>query len=96
MFVLHIEHQVHDPGAWKAAFDRDPVGRREGGVLSYRIERPVKDPLRVMIALTFARLAEAEAFQAALESLWRSPAGAAMVADLPRTHIAEVVEDTTT
>jgi hypothetical protein len=46
-------------GAWKAAFDSDPVGREKSGVRRYRVLRPVDDPNYVMIELEFDSSPEA-------------------------------------
>lgn len=93
MTVLQIEHPVRSFGAWKAAFDRDPVGRRAGGVRRYRIYRPVDDPDCVALDLEFGDRSSAETFLAALERLWRSPEAAAALGGSPRTRIVEVIED---
>ncbi len=35
--ILRIQHPVVDLGAWKQAFDSDPVGRQKSGVRRYRV-----------------------------------------------------------
>lgn len=90
MPILRIEHPVPDFDAWKAAFDSDPVGREVGGVVRYRILRPVDDPNYAMIDLDFDGSSEAEAFLAALRSLWRG-AGGDVMRD-PQARIVEVIE----
>jgi hypothetical protein len=70
MPILQIEHAVRDFDVWKQAFDRDPVGRAQGGVLSYRILRGADEPNFVVIDLEFGTLDEAEAFRGRLEQLW--------------------------
>jgi ribosomal protein L35AE/L33A len=62
---LRIEHPVPDYGAWKQAFDSDPVGREEAGVRRYRVSRAVDDPNYVMVDLEFDTTSEAEALLAA-------------------------------
>ncbi len=39
MYILRIEHGVPDYESWKAAFDRDPIGRERSGVARYRVMR---------------------------------------------------------
>ena len=65
MPILQIEHPVRDFDDWKAAFDSDPVGRKQGGVRRYRVLRPVDDPKYIVVDLEFDTAGEAEAFQAA-------------------------------
>lgn len=92
MPVVQIEHPVRDFETWKAAFDRDPVGRQASGVRRYQVFRPVDDPHYVAVDLEFDGAAEAEAFKQALEGLWRSPQGAAALGGTPRARIVESVE----
>jgi hypothetical protein len=76
MHILRIEHQIRDFDAWKEAFDRDPVGRKQGGVRRYRVLRPVDDPNYIMVDLEFDSSSEAEAFRTALQrDVWGSPPG---------------------
>jgi hypothetical protein len=88
MHILRIEHQVPDYDAWKQAFDSDPLGREQGRVRRYRIQRPVDDPNHVMIDLEFDGAAEAEAFQARLRELWSR----VDVMRDPQARIVEMVE----
>ena len=90
MHVLRIEHPVPDFDAWKDAFDSDPVGRKQGGVRSYRILRPTDDRQYVMIDLEFDDSSEAEAFLAKLRELWARVQGTIM--ESPRARIVEQVE----
>ena len=62
MCTLKIEHPIGDFETWKAAFERDPVGRKQSGVRRYRVFRPVDDPKYVMIDLDFEGITEAQAF----------------------------------
>ena len=78
MITLRIEHPVPSFEAWKAAFDTDPMRRKESGVRRYRVLRPVDDPNYVMVDLEFDGLAEAEAFRAALRVLWGRVEGTVM------------------
>jgi hypothetical protein len=92
MTILHIEHPIRDFNTWKAAFDRDPIGRKRSGVRRYRVLRPIDDPNYVMIDLEFDSSPEAEAVLAALREVWRSPAAAPALGDNPQTRIVEMVE----
>jgi hypothetical protein len=92
MATLRIEHPIRDYDTWKAAFERDPAGRRKGGVRRYRILRPTDDPNYVMIDLDFDTVGEAEAFLAALHRVWQSPQAAPALAGSPQTRIVETVE----
>ncbi len=56
MHILRIEHQIKDFDSWKAAFDRDPIGRRQSGVRRHRILRPVDDANYVMLDLWSSRV----------------------------------------
>lgn len=90
MPILHIEHEVADFNTWKRnAFDPDPLGRAKSGVRRHRISQSADDPNFVMIELEFANMAEAEAMQAALRNLWRSPL--AQIGS-PSSRIIETVE----
>jgi hypothetical protein len=71
MYTLMIEHPVGDFETWKAAFERDPIGRKQSGVRRYRVFRPIDDPKYVIIDLDFDGAAEAEAFLESLRSkIW--------------------------
>jgi hypothetical protein len=91
MPILQIEHAVRDFGAWKEAFDSDPIGRERGGVRRYRIVRPTDDPNYVVVDLEFDGVVEAEAFRAALRALW-DDAGARLGLENPKARIVEAVE----
>ena len=93
MPILQIEHAVRDFDAWRRAFDRDPVGRAEGGVRSYRILRDTNDPNFVVIHLDFETLDEAEAFRARLEQLWGRVTDD-LGLEQRRTRILDTVEST--
>lgn len=73
--VLRIEHRVPDFGPWKAAFDSDPMGRAQAGVLRHRVLQATDDPNEVMIDLEFTTTAEAEAMLAGLRQLWSRVTG---------------------
>lgn len=92
MIVVRIEHPVGDFDAWKAAFDTDPVGRREGGVRRHRILRPIDDPSRVAIELEFDDRPTAAAFRERLVALWAAPATSGLGIGRPEVRVAEVAE----
>lgn len=90
MITLRIEHEISDFDTWKAAFDRDPIGRDRAGVRDHRIFRPVDDPSYVLIDLDFDSANEAEAFLAALHrDVWRSAAAAPALIGSPRTRLLD-------
>ena len=90
MSILRIEHPVVDYGAWKEAFDRDPVGREKSGVRRYRVMRPADEPNYVLIDLECDTPGEAEALLAAMRVVWQHVAGTFM--SNPRARIVEPVE----
>lgn len=94
MYILRIEHPVADFDGWKKAFDADPVGRKQSGVRSYQIMRPVENPNYVMVDLLFGTVKEAEALLAALHVLWGQVKGTVVQAE-PATRIMEQVETVT-
>jgi hypothetical protein len=71
--TLQIEHAILDFDTWRAAFERDPIGRERSGVRSYRILRPFDDPHYVIIELDFDGASEARGFLARLEQVWKAP-----------------------
>jgi hypothetical protein len=93
--LIQLEHPVRDFDTWKAAFDRDPINRRAGGVRRYRILRPVDDPAYVAVDLEFKDRSEADAFLEALHRLWQSPVAQAALAGTPRARIVEATETVT-
>lgn len=68
MATLHIEHPITDFETWTAAFDRFAEARRQAGVRSHRIQRPVDDPNLVVVDLDFDTTAAAEAFESFLRT----------------------------
>ncbi len=93
MPTLQIEHPIPDYDTWKAAFERDPAVRQQGGVRRYRILRPIDDPNYVMIDLDFDSTSQAEAFLATLRTVvWKSPQAAQVLGGSPQTRIVEVAE----
>jgi hypothetical protein len=91
MAILQIEHRVRDYDAWKQAFDSDPVGRKDGGVLRYRVARSAADPNLVLIELEFDEPGKAEAFQGRLRELW-GRVGDDLGLESRQARIVEVVE----
>ena len=90
MYMLRIEHPVADYGAWKQAFDSDPVGRERSGVRRYQVLRPVDDEKYVMIDLEFDTVGQAEALLAAMRVVWGRVEGTIMTD--PKSRIVEVAE----
>lgn len=90
MPTLQIEHAVPNFDGWKKAFDNDPVGRPQSGVISYKIFRKVDDSNYVIIDLEFNKLSEAETFLSSLRKLWSRVEGKVM--NNPQARIIEVVE----
>lgn len=79
-----------DFGAWKQAFDSDPLGRQHSGVRRYRVLRPVDDPDYVLVDLEFDTFAQAEATLQALRRLWGDVEG--KVIGKGKARIVEVAE----
>ena len=92
MPVVQLEHPIRDFDTWKAAFERDPVGREASGVRRYQIYRPIDDPNFIAVDLEFDSRGEADAFKLALERLWRSPQAAPALGGTPRVRIVDCVE----
>jgi hypothetical protein len=92
MPVLRIEHPTPDFVTWKAAFDRDPVGRSKSGVQRYSISQPVDNPHYVLIDLEFETVSQAESLLAAMKRVWSSGAAGPALGGEPRTQILETME----
>jgi hypothetical protein len=92
MFVVHIEHPVLDHDRWRAAFDSDPVGRREAGVRRYRVLRGVEDPDLVLIDLELDTEPAARAMLESLQVLWGRVEGVLITG--PHGRVFELVEST--
>ena len=88
--TVQIEHPIRDLESWRAAFDSDPVGRKQAGVRRYRVMRPVNDVNRVVIELEFDNTAAAEAFLAAMRKVWNRVEGTLITG--PAARILETVE----
>ncbi len=68
--TLKIEHPILSFETWQVAFERDPIGRQQAGVLAYRVTQPVDDPKYVLIDLDFGTREQAQAFLLRLEEVW--------------------------
>jgi hypothetical protein len=93
MPTLQFEHAIKDFAMWKAAFDRDPIGRQGLGVRRHRVGRPLDDPNYVIGELEFDTTAEAQACGVALRELWSLRAAAPALVGAPQLRICEIVED---
>jgi hypothetical protein len=93
MTTLQLEHAIKDFETWKAAFDRDPIGRRGLGVRRHRVFRPLDDPNYVIVELEFDSVAAARQCGVALRELWQGRAGAPALIGEPRTRLVDVVAD---
>jgi hypothetical protein len=88
MPTLHIEHPITDFETWTAAFNRFADARRQAGVRSHRVQRPVDDPTYVLVDLEFDTVEAAEAFRHFLETqVWATPENSPALAGTPRTRI---------
>jgi hypothetical protein len=90
MIIVQIEHAVPNFDNWKAAFDSDPVNRKQSGVRCYQVLRPIDNHNYAIIDLEFDTSNEAEAFLVAMRTLWQRVA--ATLIETPRVRMIEVVE----
>ena len=90
MYILRIEHPITNYEGWKKAFDSDPVGRQNSGVLQYRVLRPIDDANYIMIDLEFDTASQAEALLADMRTVWARVEGKIMMN--PQVRIVEVTE----
>jgi len=91
--VLRIEHPVPNFNSWKReGFDRDPIGRAQGGVRRYRILRSTEDPDVVNIDLEFDNKSSARAFSEELTAMWSRVRDGFAWREIPRGRIFEIVE----
>jgi hypothetical protein len=91
--TLHIEHAITDFGTWSAAFHRFADHRRQGGVQTERIARPVDDDHYVVVDLDFAAREQAQRFLGFLEStVWASRDASPGLAGTPSTRILETAQ----
>ena len=73
MSMLVIQHPVRDFQGWKKAFDSDPAGRAQNGVIRHAIYRPADDPNYVIVTLEFSSREQAQKFldRPALRQAWK-------------------------
>lgn len=90
MATLHIEHPITDFDSWTSAFNRFADVRREAGVRAQRVQRPVDDPMYVVIDLDFDTTVDARAFLHFLNTkVWVIRENAPALAGTPETMILE-------
>jgi hypothetical protein len=88
MPTLRIEHPITDFETWSAAFDRFADARRQAGVHSQRVLRPVDDANYVLVDLEFETTEAAEAFLSFLTAtVWATPENSPALAATPQTRI---------
>jgi hypothetical protein len=88
MATLHIEHAITDFHIWSEAFARFGDARRQAGVRSHRVSRPVDDERYVIVDLGFDTTEAAAAFLQFLhERVWAVPQNAPALAGAPQARI---------
>jgi hypothetical protein len=93
MPTLHIEHSITDLDTWTTAFNRLAGARRDAGVRSEQVQRPLDRPSYVVIDLGFDTSAEAERFLGFLQTqVWKNPGDSPALAGTPETMILVVVD----
>jgi hypothetical protein len=93
MFTLNIEHAINDFPTWKQAFDRFAQTRRDAGVVSHRISRPVDDPNYLVVELEFDAQDTAERFRQYLHNVvWANSDASPALVGAPATRILEACE----
>ncbi|MBK8494839.1 MAG: hypothetical protein IPL50_07310 [Chitinophagaceae bacterium] len=90
MYILQIEHEVPNYDGWKKAFDSDPINRKESGVKSYRIYRPIANANLVIVELDFENIDQLNTTLQALQDLWNKVQGTVIAK--AKTKILEIVE----
>jgi hypothetical protein len=86
--ILHIEHPITDFETWATAFERFADARRDAGVRSHRVLRPVDDPCYVVVDLEFDTDDAALAFREFLRTVvWAVPGNAPALAGDPRADV---------
>jgi hypothetical protein len=90
MITLHIEHAITDMETWRAAFDRLEAARKNAGVRTQQVRRPIEDPAYVVVDLDFDDIAAAEKFRDFLEhTVWSSGMSSPALVGRPQTKILE-------
>ena len=92
MQTIHIEHAIGDFDVWKAAFDRDPVGRSAIGIRHHRIYRPPDDPKYVIIELDVETPEAVDAILSAAGELWDAASESPALTSKPTVKVLELVE----
>jgi hypothetical protein len=92
MTTLRIEAPVSAFDTWKAAFDRDELGRAAAGVRAVRVGRPTDDPHLALVDLDFDGPGDAGAFLTTLERFWTRVAPGPVLIATPRARLVEPVE----
>ena len=88
MLTLRIEHPITDFATWSAAFNRFADARRQAGVISHRVQRPVDAENCVLIDLDFETREAAEGFLNFLTTtVWARPENSPGLAGAPQTRI---------
>jgi hypothetical protein len=91
MATLHIEHPITDFEMWAQAFEGFGEARRQAGVRSHRVQRPVDDDRYVVIDLDFDDVASAESFLGFLKAnVWSNPGSSPALAGDPQTRVLEL------
>lgn len=90
MYILQIEHEVPNYDGWKKAFDSDPINRKQSGVKSYRIYRPIANANLVIVELDFENIDQLNTTLQALQNLWNKVQGTVIAK--AKTKILEIVE----
>ena len=91
MIILQIEHPVPYYDGWKKVFDSDPMGRKQSGVIRYKIFRQTDNPNYVLVELEMNSLDEAKNLLARLQQLWKQIDGTVITG--PKGRIVEMVEE---
>ena len=91
MPALHIEHAISDFDVWQQAFSRFDQARKQAGVTSHQVRRPVDDSKLVVIDLNFDTVEQAERFRNFLrENVWSSSANSPALVGPPEAKILEL------
>lgn len=93
MATLHIENEVKDYGAWKAAFDKFDRVRADNGVVSYRVTCAAARPSQVYVDLDFASVEEAARFTGILERIWSTPQSESVLVRHNGHQVREVLDE---
>lgn len=91
MFILHIEHPITDFDTWTSAFEQFADARRDAGVRSHRVLRPIDDTCHIVVHLEFDTDEAALAFRQFLQTVvWAIPENAPALAGDPRAVVLRV------